>query len=267
LSSPNWTDCPFRGTILCMLQKPKARVLQSGAEKRKLLREHFLFAKLSPAQIDRLSACIITKSVKRSANIFSRGDPGSSLFAVRKGRVKISAPSIEGHDAVFNLIGKGEIFGEIALLDGGPRTANAIALTDCEFFVIERRDFVPLLSEEPAIALVLIEILCARLRRTTEQVEYVVFHNLSSRLAKALLRMAGSAADRRERRVDATQRDLGSMIGMSRESTNKQLRSWERKRWVRLERGGVVILAAEALESIAEGDFGRALGERGQAPY
>src|SRR5438105_12709982 len=143
LSSPNWTDCPFRGTILCMLQKPKARVLQSGAEKRKLLREHFLFAKLSPMQIDRLSACIITKSVKRSANIFSRGDPGSSLFAIRKGRVKISAPSIEGHDAVFNLIGKGEIFGEIALLDGGPRTANAIALTDCEFFVVERRDFVP----------------------------------------------------------------------------------------------------------------------------
>jgi CRP/FNR family cyclic AMP-dependent transcriptional regulator len=234
------------------------RILPGSAEKRNLLREHPLFAKLSPQQIERLGACLITKSVKRSTNIFSRGDPGSSLFAIRKGRVKIAVPSIEGHDAVFNLIGKGDIFGEIALLDGGPRTASAIALADCEFFVIERRDFLPLLREEPAIALVLIEILCARLRRTTEQVEYVVFHNLSSRLAKALLRMAEDGAGMRER-VDVTQRDLGSMIGMSRESTNKQLRSWERKKWVRLERGGVVILSAEALESIADGDFGRGL--------
>lgn len=246
-----------------MPQQMTTRILPGSAEKRSLLREHPLFAKLSPQQIERLSACLITKSVKRSTNIFSRGDPGSSLFAIRKGRVKIAVPSIEGHDAVFNLLGKGDIFGEIALLDGGPRTANAIALTDCEFFVIERRDFLPLLREEPAIALVLIEILCARLRRTTEQVEYVVFHNLSSRLAKALLRMAEDAAGMRELRVDVTQRDLGSMIGMSRESTNKQLRSWERKKWVRLERGGVVILSAEALETIADGDFGRGLAGGG----
>jgi len=242
---------------LCMPHKTKAGVPQSGAEKRNILREHFLFAKLRPSHIDRLSSCIITKSVKRSTNLFSKGDPGSSLFAIRKGRVKIAVPSVEGHDAVFNLLGKGQIFGEIALLDGGPRTANAVALTDCELFIIERRDFLPLLCEEPAIALVLIGILCARLRQATEQVEYVVFHNLPSRLAKALLRLAESTADVRELKVDVTQQDLGSIIGMSRESTNKQLRDWERKKWVRLERGGVIILSAEALQFIADRDSTR----------
>jgi CRP/FNR family cyclic AMP-dependent transcriptional regulator len=86
--------------------------------------------------------------------------------------------------AVFNLLGKGDIFGEIALLDGKPRTADATAATDCELFVIERRDFLPLMREEPDIALGIIEILCSKLRRTTEQAEEVMFLDLPSRLAK-----------------------------------------------------------------------------------
>jgi CRP/FNR family cyclic AMP-dependent transcriptional regulator len=110
------------------------------------------FATLTPLQIDRLSSCIVTKSIRQGATIFSKGDPGSNMFAIRKGRVKISAPSVEGHEAVFNLLGEGQIFGEIALLDGGPRTAAATAVTDCELFLIERRDFLPLLSSETLTA-------------------------------------------------------------------------------------------------------------------
>ena len=82
------------------------------------------FGKLSPKHIDRLVACIVGKSVRRGTNIFAKGDPGSSLFAIRKGRVKITMPSVGGHDAVFNRMTDGDIFGEIALLDGGPRTAS-----------------------------------------------------------------------------------------------------------------------------------------------
>ena len=103
-----------------------------GADKRAILRDHYLFAKLTPQQIDRLSACVVTKLVKRGTNIFAKGDPGTSLFAIGAGTVKISAPSVEGKDAVFNVLGKGAIFGEIALLDGHPRTADASATTDCE---------------------------------------------------------------------------------------------------------------------------------------
>jgi CRP-like cAMP-binding protein len=223
-------------------------------DKRAMLHNYDLFSKLSPKQIDRLAACIVTKSVPHGTNIFAKGDPGSSLFAICQGIVKITVPSVDGHDAVFNLINKGDIFGEIALLDGGPRTADAVAVTDCELFVIERRDFLPLIREEPDIALKLIEILCARLRRTTEQAENLMFLHLPGRLARALLRH--SEVDERtcERKVTVTQKDLGNMIGMSRESTNRQLRIWEEQKWVRLERGGIVILSKKALERVAESD-------------
>jgi CRP/FNR family cyclic AMP-dependent transcriptional regulator len=160
---------------------------------------------------------------------------------------------VDGKDAVFNVLGKGDIFGEIALLDGNPRTADATAATDCELFVIERRDFLPLMREEPDIALRIIEILCSKLRRTTEQAEEVMFLDLPIRLARALLRLVGAdTAGMRERKITITQKDLGNIIGMTRESTNKQLRIWKGKKWVRLERNAVVILATDHLTAIAE---------------
>src|SRR6202023_2159096 len=124
----------------------------------------------------------------------------------------------------------------------------------CELFVIERRDFVPILRTEPDIALKLIEVLCARLRRTSAQAENLMFRSLPSRLSMALLQLPDSGAGERNTKGAVTQRDLGNIIGMSRESTNKQLRSWEANNWVRLERGGILIMCFEALISIAESD-------------
>jgi CRP/FNR family cyclic AMP-dependent transcriptional regulator len=234
------------------------RPQQRDAEKRAILRAHPLFGKLDSSHIDRLCSCTVSKSVKRATTIFSKGDPGSGLFAIHKGTVKISAPSIGGHDAVFNLLSAGDVFGEIAVLDGRPRTADAVAVTDCELFVVERREFLPLVREEPEIALKIIDLLCQRLRHQSEQREDVMFLDLPSRLAKALLRLSGaegSASEVSERRVKVTQLDLANMIGMSRESTNRQLRSWEKRRWVRLDRGAVVILSSEALLLISESDY------------
>src|SRR5215470_6831649 len=225
------------------------------ADKRAVLQNHYLFSKLCAKHIDRLAACIVGKSVRRGTSIFAKGDPGSSLFAISQGTVKIIVPSADGHDTEFNRIDKGDIFGEIALLDGRPRTADAVAITDCELFVIERRDFLPLIREEPEIALKLIEILCARLRQTTEQAENLMFMPLRSRLAKALLRLSDADGRAGDRKVMVTQKDLGNLIGMSRESTNRQLRMWEDQAWVRLERGGIIILAAKELERIAESDI------------
>ena len=95
----------------------------------------------------------ITQAVKAGTMLFSKGDRGTSLFAVCSGQVKISVPSLDGRDAVFNVVNAGEIFGEIALFDGGPRTASATAMTECELMLIERRDFVPLLMRHPELAL------------------------------------------------------------------------------------------------------------------
>src|SRR5215467_6580165 len=222
--------------------------------KRGVLQNHYVFGKLNPKQIGRLMSCIVERSVARGTVIVAKGDPGSSLFAICKGAVKITVPSVDGHDAVLNLMTDGDIFGEIALLDGHPRTADAVAITDCEMFVIERRDFLPLVQEEPQIALKLIEILCARLRQTTQQAESLMFLPLPGRLAKALLRLSASDGVGREQKIAVSQKDLGNIIGRSRESTNRQLRLWEEHKWVRLERGGIVILSANALERLAESD-------------
>ena len=141
----------------------KNRPQHRSADKRAILRDHYLFGELTPQNIDRLCACMVTKTVKCGTSIWAKGDPGTSLCAIGAGTVKISFPSVDGK-AVFNVLGEGAIVGEITLLDGKPRTADATAVTDCELFVIERRDFLPLMREEPEIALKLIESLCSRLR-------------------------------------------------------------------------------------------------------
>jgi CRP/FNR family transcriptional regulator, cyclic AMP receptor protein len=115
------------------------------------------------------------------------------------------------------------------------------------------------MREEPDIALKVIEILCARLRQTTEQAENLMFLSLPGRLAKALLRLSEGDGSNGERKAIVTQKDLGNLIGMSRESTNRQLRMWEEQEWVRLERGGIVILSSQTLERIAESDTENAL--------
>lgn len=214
-----------------------------------ILRNHPIFGALGPELLDRLASYAIRQTVPRGKAIFTRGDPGTSLCAVISGTVKISAPSAKGKSAVFNLITDGGIFGEIALLDTLPRTADATAITDCELMVIERRDFIPLISGKPDVAFKLIELVCRRLRHTTEQLEDVMFLDLQGRLAKALLQLAKPAA--RGATVTLTQRQLGEIIGMSRESTNKQLRAWQDRDWVRLEHGKIAILAPDALAAIS----------------
>jgi CRP/FNR family cyclic AMP-dependent transcriptional regulator len=247
-------------------RRPSTQRTRAPVDKRALLESHSLFDSLGAAAIERLASRAVTRVVKRGTTIFSKGDPGSALFAVCYGTVKISVPSMDGRDAVFNLVRGGEIFGEIALLDGQPRTATATASADCELMVIERRDFLPLLKSRPELALKLIELLCARLRQTSEQVEDTIFLDLPERLAKVLLRLTDHASDA-GRKVTLTQRELSHLIGMSRESTNKQLRAWESRGWVRLERGGIAILEPDALARVAGQGFltDRASGRRHSA--
>lgn len=218
------------------------------------LRSHPFFSHLDDSVFERLFSRAIKRKVKKGTVLFRKGDAGSSLYAVCTGTVRISAPSEQGKDAVFNLISPGEIFGEIALLDGGQRTADAVAVEASELMVLERREVIPLLREHPEFAMKLIEMLCSRLRRTSEQVEDILFLGMSSRLAKALLHLhRQSSGASPVKKISITQREISQMIGVSRESANKQLRDWERRKWLKLERGGVIILAPSALKELAAG--------------
>jgi CRP/FNR family transcriptional regulator, cyclic AMP receptor protein len=229
-----------------------SRITRRDFDKRAILRNHPIFGELRSDLFERLSSHAVRRSVRSGTTIFTRGDAGACLFAICSGTIKISAPSPNGRSAIFNLISEGAVFGEIALLDGLPRTADATAVTDCELMVIERRDFVPLIHEQPEIGLRLIEVLCGRLRQTTGQLEDIMFLDLPGRLAKTLLQLAKSSKPTsRGPKVALTQSDIGKIIGISRESTNKQLRTWQDRNWLRLERGGIVILASDALAEIA----------------
>ena len=217
-------------------------------DKRSLLRKHPFFGGLDDSIIEQLVPHALMRKVKKGAVIFRKGDRGTNLYAVCAGSVRVSSPSLKGRDAIFNLIIPGQIFGEIAFLDGGQRTADAVATEDSELMVLERRDFVPLMTKYPEMAIRLLEIVCGRLRRTSRQVEDIVFFDVQVRLAKALLHLyRHSATGKPNANIRVTQRDISQMIGASRESTNRELQSWQRRKWLKLGRAGLVILAPEEL--------------------
>jgi CRP/FNR family transcriptional regulator, cyclic AMP receptor protein len=207
-----------------------------------ILRAHPFFKGLDSSIVNELGPRAVTRTLRKGAVLFRKGDQGSSLYVLVSGAMRVDAPSEGGRSAVFNLILPGEIFGEIAALDGGIRTADAVAIERSELMVIDRREVVPVLRKHPDLALRFIEILCGRVRRTSEQVEDIVFLDLAGRLAKLLLFLHQKAVGSSEAKIRVTQREISQMVGASRESTNKQLRQWERARLLRIQRGAIVLL-------------------------
>jgi len=218
-----------------------------------MLRKHPYFCDLEPEAFDQLCRYAKHATLKRGATICSKGDPGNSLIAVISGTVKMSVSSPDGRSAIFNLIGAGEVFGEIAVLDGHARTADATANTNCEIFVIDRREFLPFVRNHPALAMKFIELLCTRVRWTSDQVEQVILQDLPGRLASALIRLTEKhKTEPAGRTIAITQQEISEMVGMTRESINKQLRAWATRKWVRLEHGAIVVLDAKPLQALAE---------------
>jgi len=235
--------------------EPMAIQTPSHAEKRKLLERHFLFGRLKAEELDNLLTYTHVQHFAAREEIFAKGSPGDRMMAVMRGRVKISSLSSEGREIVLNIISEGEIFGEIALIDGKDRTADAVAMTECDLLVLHRRDFLPFLERHADVCLHLLGILCERLRRTSEQLEDISFRHLQSRLAKVLLRLAQSAPPDSEGglHVDLglSQRELGTIVGGTRESINKHLQALNRSGIIELEKGAILIRDVAALERIA----------------
>jgi len=225
---------------------------EAPGNKLAVLRKHPIFCDLDPGAFDQLCRYAKHATLKRGASICSKGDPGNSLIAVVSGTVKISVSSPDGRSAILNLIGPGEIVGEVAVLDGQARTADVTANTNCEIFVIDRREFLPFVRSQPALAMKFIELLCARLRWTSDQVEQVILQDLPGRLASALIRLTEKhKLAQGGRTIAITQQEISEMVGMTRESINKQLRAWAARNWVRLEHGAIVVLDAEPLQALA----------------
>jgi CRP-like cAMP-binding protein len=222
----------------------------SSASRRALLRASPLFSHLDDSEANAMLAEARVARYPEGALIFSKGDPGNSMMAVLHGRVTISNFSLDGRQVIVTTFREGEVFGEMALLDGRERSADVTAATECELLVVPRRSFLRLLEHRPEVSLELMVVLCGRLRRTNEQVEDFAFLGLESRIAKLLLRLAHDETRRPTTSrlgVKISQRVLGELIGGSREGVNKQLQEWKRAGIITIEKGSIVIRDREAL--------------------
>ena len=221
-----------------------------------LLAEIPLFESLNKTELQDLLSLAEAKRYGRGQIIFSKGDPGDGLYAIVQGRVGIKTVSRVGKEILLNILEPGEVFGEIALLDGKERTAGAVALEPSQLLFLGRGRFMPSLLERPQISLRLIEVLCDRLRWTSDIIEDTVFRDVRSRLAKRLLGLMesyGEAGDAGTRiNLKMSQENLGAMLGATRESINKELRRWQKGGVLRQDRGFITVLKPERLAEYAD---------------
>jgi len=228
--------------------------LPSPSEKRRLFEGHALFGKLPEADLDALLLHARAERYPAGRVIFAKGSPGRSMMAIVKGSVRISTPSPAGPDIVLTILPAGDVFGEIALLDGADRTADATAITDCDLLVLDHRDFVPFLERRADLCIVLLKLLCQRLRQTDRQFEEAMFGRLEGRIAMTLIRLAHGAppaAGGDGIMLRITQQELAGMVGAARESVNKQLHVWQKEGVLRLGKRLIEIADIGALETLA----------------
>ncbi|WP_376795012.1 Crp/Fnr family transcriptional regulator [Thermogemmatispora sp.] len=185
------------------------------------------FAELPDEDLRELMAVAKKRTFRPGEVIFHRDDPGQVLYIIKEGKVKIVINSPDGQEIALVIFGKGEYFGEFALLDGLPRSADAVAMERVECYTLLRDDFHRVLLKNPRIAIHMLEALSRRLRNTDKMIEDLIFLDVYGRVAKKLLELAELHGVPTEDgiRIDIrlTQQDLASMVGASRESVNKVL--------------------------------------------
>jgi CRP/FNR family cyclic AMP-dependent transcriptional regulator len=219
---------------------------------RTIIERNGLFRGLPPQTIARIAALASRRTYEAEAVVFMHGDPGDSLYGVVTGRVRISAGAPGGKEVVLNIMEPGDAFGEIALLDGQPRTAAATTLTSTQLMVIRRGEFLGLLRREPRLAVHLIELLCKRVRWTAQQMEDSSLLSAPARLAKRILSLAlsQSRAVIGGKQIRISQEQLAQLVGLSRQIVNKHLQIWKRNHWISLGRGTIVVANARALHDL-----------------
>ncbi|HEY8519349.1 MAG TPA: Crp/Fnr family transcriptional regulator [Gammaproteobacteria bacterium] len=218
-----------------------------------MLQRNYLFRGLPEAALESIAALAAKRVFEKGAIIFAQGDVGDALYGVAAGRVRISASGVGGQEVFLNIMEPGDTFGEIAVIDGLPRTAGATAIERTTLIVIQRQDFLRLVEREPKLALHLLKLFCERLRWTSEIVEESAFLPGPARLAKRLLILTtlhGRRAGVGTMELRISQGDLARFLGISRQIANQNLRAWHKKGWVDLARSRIVIRNPEALRRV-----------------
>jgi len=219
-----------------------------------------LFSVLTPGELAGLAARVRRRRYTKGTVIFLQGEPGNILYVIEAGRVRIVIASPEGRELEIAEYGPGEFVGDMALLDGEPRSADAIAAEDCQLAILQREDFTRFIETHPQAAVRLLPVLSRRLRRVTRQLIEATLFDVFTRVARELLRLAADQG----RRVPATggaasgsdaifverpmtQVELATRIGVTRESVNKALSFFRQQGWILWEKGQLTILRVEEL--------------------
>jgi CRP-like cAMP-binding protein len=209
-----------------------------------------LFRGLAPATLDRIAALAVQRGYRRGEIVFSAGDAGDALFGVVSGRIRISTGNADGREIFLNIMEPGDTFGEIALLDGGTRTATATAMDAAELVSLRREPLFGLLEKEPKATLELLRLCGERLRWTSGLLEDAALLDAPARLAKRLLSLSelhGEDGDS-GRSVRISQEELANFLGVSRQAVNEQLQAWKANGWIALGRGTVTVRDAAGLK-------------------
>jgi CRP/FNR family cyclic AMP-dependent transcriptional regulator len=205
-----------------------------------------LFANLDVESLRELELAVRPRSFRQTEIIFHRDDPGQMLYVIKQGKVRIYITSPDGQEVTLAVFGPGDYFGELAILDGHPRSASAMALDPVETLALQRTDFIAAINRHPRIAIQVMNALSMRLRHTDAMIEDLLFLDVHGRVAKKLLDLADLHGVRTPEGVriemKLTQTDLAALVGASRESVNKVIGYFVDKRFITSEKRKITIL-------------------------
>jgi CRP-like cAMP-binding protein len=237
---------------------------------RDALKRLWLFSELADTEIDQIRALARVQRYPARQTVVAQGDESGDLFLVIDGRLRASSCNANGDEVVLSIMGPGDVFGEMALLDGAPRSATVSTLDACQLMVIEAGSFHALLRHMPTLASSLMKVMARRIRDLTDRTQDVALLDVESHLAKVLLALANRFGDHSRSGQTAitlklSQQELASMVGATRELVNKRLRAWAQRGIVELVSGSLVIKQRQALEAMVgenlDDDEGRGGGE------
>lgn len=219
-----------------------------------LLAESKLFGDLPRQDRQRIVQLCTRRRLTARQVVFREGDPGREMFIVVSGQLKVSVTSEDGKELSFFILNRNDIFGELALLDGERRSATITTIGPCELLALHHQDFQTLLKKHRLIGLKMLSILAGRVRATTRLYEHSVFIEIPGRLAGKLLELAekhgtkvgeGLLID-----LKLSQYELGTLINASRESVNKQLKTWESQGIIEMQHGKILLRNLPVLEAL-----------------
>src|SRR5450631_15233 len=228
----------------------KGIAMSKQAEFAVILKMNPMFADLGPDELQRISHLCHTQHLAAGEVLFQKGDSGEALYGVRRGQVRIETGAPDGSRLTLNFMGPGDLFGEVAVLDGQERTADATAGEHTELFVLRQEDFLGHLEREPKVAIKIIKLLCQRIRWQSERMEESVLQPLPVRLARRLCALSEDFGSE----VHISQEQLGVFVGAARESVNRQLQLWRKEDILDLQRGRILLLNMNRLTAVARNE-------------